>query len=127
MKTITTILLGASAIMLSASAFANVGSQTFKTEAVDSKDAAYSLGLGQLQKLKSETGYQLSKHLSTPADTYKEKNSIKLNDGAYVTVQESMNEQGNIVYTGLVNVTYHYKNDYNEHNDHSDHNHIHQD
>ncbi|WP_435236997.1 DUF3316 domain-containing protein [Psychromonas sp. PT13] len=113
MKKITTVLLGASAIMLSASSFANVGSQTFKTETVDSKDAAYSLGLGQLQQLKSETGYQLSHDLSTPADTYKEKNSIELNDGAYVTVQESMNEQGDIVYNGLVNVTYHYVDDHN--------------
>lgn len=113
MKTIKTVLLGASAIMLTANAFAGtVNSDTIRTETVASKDAAYSLGFAQLQQLKSESGYQLNNDLSTNADSFQEKNSVTLDNGGYVTVQESMNEQGNIVYTGLVNVTYSYDNDF---------------
>ena len=113
MKTIKTVLLGASAIMLTANAFAGtVNSDTIRTKTVASKDAAYSLGFTQLQQLKSESGYQLNNDLSTNADSFQEKNSVTLDNGGYVTVQESMNEQGNIVYTGLVNVTYSYDNDF---------------
>lgn len=117
MKIIKTVLLGASAIMLTANAFASTGSSnTLRTETVQSKDAAYSLGFAQLQQLKSESGYQLNNDLSTNADSFQEKNSMTLDNGGYVTVQESMNEQGKIVYTGLVNVTYSYERD-NNHDD----------
>jgi hypothetical protein len=111
MKTIKTVLLGASAIMLTANAFAaTVNNKTLRTETVASKDAAYSLGVAQLQQLESVSGYQLNNYLVTNADTFQEKNSVTLTNGGYVTVQESMTDQGNIVYTGLVNVIYTYDN-----------------
>ena len=124
MKTIKTLLLGASALMLTVNAFAaTTSSETLRTEAVQSKDAAYSLGLAQLQQLKSESGSQLSHDLSINMDTFQERNSVTLNDGSYVTVQESMTEQGKIVYTGLVNVTYSYDSGFHHEHDHANDHH----
>ena len=118
MKIIKSVLLGSSLLMLTASVFAQVpiggdyhqyqDSKIIKTVSVATKAEAYSLGLEELTLLKSESGSALSADLSLSAVTPKEKNSVKLNNGAYITIQESMNAQGDIVYTGLVNVTYHY-------------------
>lgn len=79
-----------------------------KTQTVESREAAYTLGLEKLKLLKSESGSELSNEFAVPVGTFREKNSVALDDGAYVTIQESMNEQGEIVYNGLVNVSYSY-------------------
>ena len=119
MKKIKNVVLVSSMLILSTSVFAARApidgdyheyqdSRTIKTAVVDSKAVAYSLGVEQLKLLQSESGRALSEDLSTSALSFKEINSIELNDGGYVTVQESMNAQGDIAYTGLVNVTYNY-------------------
>ena len=102
-------------VILSANVFAvdgNYGihhaSKTIDTQLVESKDAAYSLALEKLNQLKSESSSELSHEFAVSLGSWQEKNSVTLDDGAYITVQELMNEQGNVVYQGQVNVTYHY-------------------
>jgi len=118
MKKIKNVLMASALVILSANVFAgpvvygNYGvhsaSQTIDTPAAQSKERAYSLGLEKLNALKSISGSELSDELSLPLGSLKEKNSITLDDGAYITVAELMNEQGEVVYKGLINVSYRY-------------------
>ena len=118
MKTIKNAVLASSMLILSASAFASSSiagdyslhhnNKTIKTATVDSKAAAYNLGFEKLNQLKSESASELSRDLAAPVSSFKEVNSVALDDGAYITIQESMNAQGNVVYNGLVNVSYSY-------------------
>ncbi len=118
MKTIKNLLLASSMLILSVNVFAGTGgygyygvyhdSKVIKTQTVESKEAAYSLAFDKLGQLKSESGSELSNELAVPLGFVQEKNSVTLDDGAYITIQESMNEQGQLVYNGLVNVTYSY-------------------
>ncbi|HEY5715294.1 MAG TPA: DUF3316 domain-containing protein [Psychromonas sp.] len=118
MKTIKNALLVSSMVILSANAFASAAvygdysvrsnNKTIKTATVDNKETAYKIGFEKLNQLKAESGAALSNELALSLDSFKEKNSVILNDGAYITIQEFMNKQGNIVYQGLVNVTYSY-------------------
>lgn len=118
MKTIKNVLMASTLVILSANVFAgpivtgNYGvhhaSQTINTQAVESKEMAYSLGLEKLNALKSDSGSELSNELALSLGSLKEQNSITLDDGAYITIKELMNEQGQVVYKGLVNVSYGY-------------------
>ena len=115
MKTIKNVFLASSMVILSANVLAvdgNYGihhdSKVLKTQSVESKDAAYSLAFEKLNQLKSESGSELGHEFAVSLGSWQEKNSVTLDDGAYITIQESMNEQGNVVYKGLVNVTYSY-------------------
>ena len=85
------------------------GNKTIQTRMVDTKERAYSLGLQKLQDLKKlKSGRELSDIIGLNLDTVKERDSVTLEGGAFITVQELMNEQGNIVYKGKVNIIYHY-------------------
>jgi hypothetical protein len=118
MKSIKNVVLAASMGILSANVFAGTAlygdygmhhdSKVIKTQAVDTKEDAYSLALEKSKQLRAESGSELSNELALSLDSFKEKNTVTLDDGAYITVQESLNEQGNVVYSGLVNVTYSY-------------------
>lgn len=118
MKTIKNVLLASSMVILSANAFANTSidgnygvhhdSKVIKTRAVGTREAAYTLGLEKLELLKSESGCELCTEFALPVGSFQEKNSVALDDGAYITIQESMSEQGDIVYNSLVNVSYSY-------------------
>ena len=67
-----------------------------------SKAAAYDLAFDKLETLKTASPTELNNDLGRIAFNYP--NSVELNDGAYITVAEKMNANGNTVYTGLVNV-----------------------
>ncbi|MGB5444791.1 MAG: DUF3316 domain-containing protein [Psychromonas sp.] len=118
MKTIKNALLATAMVILSANAFAgstvygdysvHQSNKTIKTTQTESKQAAYELGLEKLNMLKAESGAELSSDLALSLGSFKEKNSVTLDDGAYITLQEMLNEQGQVVYQGLVNVTYSY-------------------
>ncbi|MFT6926817.1 MAG: hypothetical protein ACJAZP_002437 [Psychromonas sp.] len=82
-------------------------SKTIHIPTVDSKEKAYSLGFQELQNLQSQSGEILSNELRLGLNDMTEKKSVTLEEGN-VTVQELMNEQGEIVYRGMVNVIYHY-------------------
>ena len=77
---------------------------------VDTKSEAYAIGAQKLKDLKAKSSRELNDIFGLNLKTLKEKDSVTLESG-YVTVQELMNEQGNIVYKGTVNVTYHYSVD----------------
>ena len=110
-------------VILSASAFANTplignysqrsGNKVIHTQAMTTKAAAYSVALQKLNELTSESARELSYDLVAPVDTYKERNSVEI-DNAYVQAQEFMNKEGQILYDGAVHITYHYA----EANDH---------
>ncbi|WP_372880351.1 DUF3316 domain-containing protein [Psychromonas sp.] len=118
MKTVKNTLLASAMVILSASAFAGSAvygnysvhhsNKTIKTAPAETKQAAYELGFAKLNELKNDSAAQLSDELALPLGSYQEKNSVSLDDGAYITLQEMMNDQGQVVYTGLVNVTYSY-------------------
>jgi len=118
MKSIKNVILAASMAILSANVFAGNAvygdygvhhdSKVIKTQTVETKDAAYSLAVEKSKQLKAESGSELSNEFALSLDSFKEKNSVTLGENAYITVQESVNEQGNIAYSGLVNVTYSY-------------------
>ena len=118
MKTIKNILLASTMLIFSATAFAGPvvygdysvhrTNKTIKTATADSKEAAYQLGLEKLNLLKAKSGAELSNEFALQLGSFKEKNSVTLNDNANITLQEMMNEQGQLVYTGLVNITYSY-------------------
>jgi hypothetical protein len=75
---------------------------------VDTKDRAYSLGFQKLQDLKKlGSGREFSDQLGLHFLNSMEKSSASLESG-YVTVQEIMNESGNIVFRARVNINYHF-------------------
>ncbi|MGB5444792.1 MAG: DUF3316 domain-containing protein [Psychromonas sp.] len=118
MKTIKNTLLASAMVIFSATAFAgpvvygdysvHSTNKTIKTAPAESKEAAYKLGLEKLNQLKAESGDELNNEFALQLGSFKEKNSVTLKDNANITLQEVMNEQGQIVYTGLVNITYSY-------------------
>jgi hypothetical protein len=118
MKSIKNVLLASSMVILSANVFAGTAlygdygvhhdSKVIKTQTVETKEAAYSLAFEKSKQLKTASGSELSNEFALSLDSFKEKNTVALDDGAYITIQESKNEQGNILYKGLVNVTYSY-------------------
>jgi hypothetical protein len=84
------------------------GSRTIPLPVVNTKEKAYSLGFQKLQDLKEmQSSTSLSDALRIFLYDKKAKESVTINE-ANITVQELMNEQGEIVYGGMVNVTYHY-------------------
>ena len=118
MNTMTkSLVMALSLFLLGANAYAaksvaglshGSGSKTIEMPIADTKDKAYSLGFKKLQDLtKLPSGKAISDELRLSFDTNKEKDSVTIEE-AYVTVQELMNEQGRIVYRGMVNVTYHH-------------------
>jgi hypothetical protein len=119
MRSIKNVILASAMLILSANVFAGAAvygdygvhhdSKVIKTQAVDTKEAAYALALEKSNQLKSESGSELSNEFALLSlDSSKEKNSVTLGDNTVMTIQESLNAQGNMVYSGLVNVTYSY-------------------
>jgi Na+-translocating ferredoxin:NAD+ oxidoreductase RnfG subunit len=101
-----TALIASAMALLSTQVFAATAHQTTRvvtTADMSSKAAAYDSAFKKLEALKTDSAIELNNELGHIAMTYP--NSIVLNDGAYVTVTEKMNENGQLFYTGLVNVT----------------------
>ncbi|MGX9418970.1 DUF3316 domain-containing protein [Vibrio sp. RC27] len=108
MKAIKNTLIATTMVLLSSQVFASDSFQevrVVKTSDMSSKEAAYELALDKLEVLKNDTAVELNKDLGN-ITAYS--NSVKLNDGSYITISEKMDENGNILYTGQVNanVTY---------------------
>ncbi|MGB5445752.1 MAG: DUF3316 domain-containing protein [Psychromonas sp.] len=105
MNMIKKAFLASTMILLSAQVFASdtrMTSRVLPTADATSQAAAYELALTKLETLKADTPVQLNKdlgHLTSFANT------VTLNDGSYTTVQEKMDANGNIMYTGLVHVS----------------------
>ncbi|CAH0525339.1 DUF3316 domain-containing protein [Vibrio sp. dhg] len=82
-----------------------LATRTFHTEAVSSKQEAYKLGLQKLHELDNSSTQELDRKLMITTST---NNDVHLNKNGYITVQEFMNNAGQILYKGEVNVSYHY-------------------
>ncbi|WP_413702253.1 DUF3316 domain-containing protein [Psychromonas sp. KJ10-10] len=91
--------------VLSTQAFATTTHTTrvIPTAEVSSEVCAYELALEKLQTLKADSAVELNKDLGQIA--YESPRSLSLNDGSYVTVAEKMNANGELSYTGLVNIS----------------------
>lgn len=118
MNTIKTALFFTVMTLTSASALAQplysagnyISREEMKTIYVaptSTSDTAYQQALSELKTLKSLTASELNKELGIL--TFKVKSrSTHLKDGGFVTVQERMNENGQVEYLGKVNVKVHY-------------------
>ena len=86
---------------------------TTMTDTYSSRDAAYQAGLNKLTSLSSASPSQLAEELDIFVTDNMKEDTIHLNNGAYVTVQERMNDNGQVEYTGVVNfdVDYEYNFD----------------
>ncbi|MFC1236698.1 DUF3316 domain-containing protein [Vibrio sp. F74] len=111
--TISTILL------LSTSVFAGqyvptpgnyverLNSSTIDTEVMKTKDDAYKAGLEILTKLYTSSSSELFSSLRVIGKDVN-KNTMHINDGGYITVEEMMDVNGGMMYRGVLNVSYHF-------------------
>lgn len=84
-----------------------VSHQTVTTQAMDSKQGAYELGLEQLKSIESLSGNELnSQFVLTNYGTNSRKTHLK--EGSYVTVQERLNDVGQVEYVAQVHFNLHY-------------------
>ncbi|PWQ96712.1 DUF3316 domain-containing protein, partial [Leucothrix arctica] len=119
-KTLTS-LVAASVLLIGASAaqaydFEQNEKDTVMTETASSRSEAYQLGLNKLTQLQSASPRQLFNELdifSLDAD----ESTTRLNDGAYITVQERTAPNGQAGYVGLVNVDVSYLEERQSDND----------
>ena len=114
MKTLTT-LVAASVLLIGASAaqaydFERHTKDTLTTETASSRAEAYQLGTSKLSQLQSASPRALYNELGLYSSEAVE-TSTRLNDGAYVTIQERMGANGQLGYVGLVNVDVTYLED----------------
>ena len=107
MTKMKTALIASTMAILSTQAFASntttyQATRVVPTADMTSKAAAYDLAFDKLATLKADSPTELNNDLGRIAFNYP--NSVALTDGAYITVAEKINANGNTVYTGLVNV-----------------------
>ena len=108
MKFIKKALIASAAsamVMLSTQALATDtyhASKKVQTADTSTKAAAYELGLQKLHVLQADSAIQLDKDLGGISTVI---NSVSLDDGAYVTVLEKMDTNGQVIYNGIVNTT----------------------
>ncbi|HHC6452189.1 TPA: DUF3316 domain-containing protein [Vibrio parahaemolyticus] len=118
MNAIKTALFVTVMAMTSASAFTQplftggnyVSREEMKTISVTpmaTSDEAYQQALSELNSLKTMSARELNKELNILTFNVKSR-STHLKDGGFVTVQERMNEDGQLEYLGKVNVKVHY-------------------
>ena len=114
MNVTNNILIASTLVILSTSALAddvNYSTQTVKTMDASSKSIAYEQGMATLDSLQVATANQLESKfwwLGMPA------NNMAVEDGAYITVLEKMDADGQLVYNGVVHLAVSYEADDNE-------------
>ena len=102
MKMTKKALIATAALILSSQVFASDTHQTsrvIQTADMDTKVAAYELALDKLETIKNDSSVELNNELRLVAS------SASLNEGSYITVTEKMDANGDMLYTGLVNVS----------------------
>ncbi|NOH63818.1 DUF3316 domain-containing protein [Vibrio sp. RE88] len=120
MKALKTALLVTTLAITSTSVFAQptfnggryINREEMKTISVEpaaTSDAAYQQALVELNALKGMSSRELDKKLNISLLSFDvANNSTHLQDGGFVTVQERMNENGQLEYLGIVNVKVNY-------------------
>ncbi len=81
--------------------------KTISVTPMATSDEAYQQALSELNSLKTMSARELNKELNILTFNVKSR-STHLKDGGSVTVQERMNEDGQLEYLGKVNVKVHY-------------------
>ncbi|WP_047044336.1 DUF3316 domain-containing protein [Vibrio mexicanus] len=113
MNKLTTILLTSALVMSGSQALAHPlhvsheGNKTLATESVDSKESAYENAQLILDELKASSPAELKNELGV-MPVHLVNNSVTLKDDSYIVAQEYMNDDGEVRYKGLVNVSYSY-------------------
>jgi len=113
MKTLPT-MIAASLLIASVSASAFNSSEMIETPVAPTKAAAFEQGASKLSSLKSSTPGQLNYRLGTYYGDIKE-DTLRINDGGFVTVQERAMTNGSIGYVGIVNVDVSFERNENDH------------
>ncbi|RVU80666.1 DUF3316 domain-containing protein [Leucothrix sargassi] len=110
MKTLVAMIASSIFIVNAANAsyFEETSHDTLRTELSSSKEAAYQAGLDKLNDLKSSSSRDLYNKVGLFASDIKS-DTVRLNDGAYVTVQERALPNGQKAYVGVVNVDVSYE------------------
>jgi hypothetical protein len=113
------MLLTSSILLTSAAAIAQplytggnyisrVDHKTVSTDAVGSKQEAYTLGAEKLLEFEGMSGRDLNAALVLISYGI-DRDKTHLEDGGYVTVQERLNTQGQLEYVAKVHLYVHYK------------------
>ncbi|MCE7535895.1 DUF3316 domain-containing protein [Aliivibrio fischeri] len=98
----------ANPVITSGNYISKSNSAVIHTDSVSTKQAAYNQALTKLNQLDESTPKELKKALKVASFESTTTQSIGLDDDSYITVQETMNMQGQIQYTGLIHAKYHY-------------------
>ncbi|WP_104046713.1 DUF3316 domain-containing protein [Vibrio jasicida] len=120
MNLLVKTLLTSSIILISAASFAQplysggnyvsrVDHKTVSIDAVSSKQQAYTLGAEKLTELEDMNGQELESEFMFVRSYGSNKNLTHLKDGGYVTVQERLNNQGQLEYVAKVHLNVHYQ------------------
>ncbi|KLN63415.1 DUF3316 domain-containing protein [Vibrio sp. VPAP30] len=80
---------------------------TLYTESTESKESAYEEAMSMLTELKASSSIELKQQLDVYAINLVHK-SISLDEGTYITAQEYMNEEGELLYKRVLNIAYQY-------------------
>ncbi|MFC3023302.1 DUF3316 domain-containing protein [Vibrio zhugei] len=118
MNLLNKMLLTSSILLTSAAAIAQplysggnyisrVDHKTVSTDAVGSKQEAYTLGAEKLLEFEGMSGRDLNAALVLINGIVRDKTHLE--DGGYVTVQERLNSQGQLEYVAKVHLNVHYK------------------
>ncbi|GIA66728.1 hypothetical protein VCSRO181_3162 [Vibrio cholerae] len=118
MNLLNKMLLTSSILLTSAAAIAQplysggnyisrVDHKTVSTDAVGSKQEAYTLGAEKLLEFEGMSGRDLNADLVLINGIVRDKTHLE--DGGYVTVQERLNTQGQLEYVAKVHLYVHYK------------------
>lgn len=118
MNSLKTILIVISFSLIGTPAFANqlnsfgnyisrTDAKTLQVAPTKTKQHAYEAALSKLNALEDTSSIDLNKELKVWSINV-QPHKTHLKEGGYVTVQERMNNNGEIEYVGLVNVKVHY-------------------
>ena len=110
MKTLP-VIIAASLLVASFGASAQINqrteSGTIATNVASSKVEAFKLGANKLSQLKSGSAQDLENAVVVHSG-YADLSTLRLNDGAFVTVEQRVSEDGKPGFVGLLNVDYSY-------------------
>ena len=116
MKTVKSIVLATSIILLSVSGVASASPtsginskssfSSIELNGASTKQAAFQIGTKKLAQLRDLSSNELGLALRVHGDI--QGNTVHMNNGTYVTVEERMDSSGNMNFVSMVNVGYHY-------------------
>jgi site-specific DNA-cytosine methylase len=86
-----------------------VNHKVVSIDAASSKQQAYELGAEKLAEFERMTGQELSSELVSGRIYGSARNSTHLKEHGYVTVQERLNNQGQLEYVAQVHMSVHYQ------------------